>query len=172
MPIPADSTDPHSLPGAAMSLLTRPARIHAILSQSSEPDGGLLDVVDASTEDRVLVVGGSTAELLCASIRRGCRAATGVCRPPGHPEAAEVVVAPRVASLEQAEAIACCARKALRQGGHDGRLAMRLRGAPPRLARRLIARLQALGYAGLRLRRGAGAALVVTGRFPILSSIA
>ena len=58
MPIPADRTDPRSPdpdspPGAAMTLLTRPARIHAILSQSSEHDGGLLDAVGASTEDRV-----------------------------------------------------------------------------------------------------------------------
>ncbi|ONG46385.1 hypothetical protein BKE38_25410 [Pseudoroseomonas deserti] len=173
MPIPADSTDPHSPTDAAMTLLTRPARIHAILRQSSEHDGGLLDAVGASTEDRVLVVGGSTADLLCASVRRGCRAATGVCRAPAHPDAAEVVLAPRVASLEQAEEIACCARKALRQGSHEGRLAMRLRGAHPRhLARRLVSRLQALGYARLRLRHGAGQALVITGRFPVLSPVA
>ncbi|MBC9176613.1 hypothetical protein [Pseudoroseomonas ludipueritiae] len=162
----ADILDEHSSLDATMVLLSRPARIHHIMRQSSEDDGGLLDEVEASAEDRVLVVGGTTADLLCASVRRGCRSAMGVAKAPAHPEAAEVVVAPQVCSLEQAEEIAFCARKALLRGAHDGRLAMRLLGTgTARLARSLVTRLNALGYTRLRLRRTKGDALVVTGRF-------
>ena len=162
----ADIVDDHSSPDTTMTLLSRPARIHRIMSQSSEDDGGLLDEVGASTDDRVLVVGGTTADLLCASVRRGCRSAMGVAKAPAHPEAAEVVVAPHVCSLEQAEEIAFCARKALLHGAHEGRLAMRLLGVGTvRLARSLVARLNALGYACVRLRRAKGHTLVVTGRF-------
>jgi hypothetical protein len=164
----ADIVDDHCSLDMTMTLLSRPARIHHIMRQSSEDDGGLLDEIGASTDDRVLVVGGTTADLLCASVRRGCRSAMGVAKAPAHPEAAEVVVAPRVCSLEQAEEIAFCARKALLHGTHEGRLAMRLLGiGTARLARVLVTRLNALGYAGVRLRRGKGDALVVTGRFAV-----
>lgn len=167
----ADIVDEHSSLDATMTLLSRPARIHHIMPQSSEDDGGLLDEVEASAEDRVLVVGGTTADLLCASVRRGCRSAMGVAKAPAHPEAAEVVVAPRVCSLEQAEEIAFCARKALLHGAHEGRLAMRLLGVgTARLAGGLVRRLNALGYAGVRLRRARGDALVVTGRFAAIPS--
>jgi hypothetical protein len=157
--------DEHSSLNTPMTLLSRPARLHHIMRQSSEDDGGLLDEVGASTDDRVLVVGGTTADLLCASVRRGCRSAMGVARAPAHPEAAEVVVAPRVCSLEQAEEIAVCARKALLHGTHEGRLAMRLRGAGTTgLARSLVLCLKALGYVRVQLRQTRDQTLVVTGR--------
>jgi hypothetical protein len=162
----ADIVDEHSPLNATMTLLSRPAGLHHIMRQSSEDDGGLLDEVEASTGDRVLVVGGTTADLLCASVRRGCRSAMGVAKAPAHPEAAEVVVAPHVRSLEQAEEIAFCARKALLHGSHEGRLAMRLPCVgTTRLARSLVICLNALGYARVQLRRTKGHALVVTGRY-------
>jgi len=157
--------DTHNPLDPTMTLLSRPARIHHIMRRSPENDGGLLDEVGASTDDRVLVVGGTTADLLCASVRRGCRSAMGVAKAPAHPEAAEVVIAPRVSSLEQAEEIAFCARKAFRNATHEGRLAIRVLGIGAlRMARGLAACLKALGYAGIRLRRSKGQGLVVTGR--------
>ncbi|RMI25137.1 hypothetical protein EBE87_11075 [Pseudoroseomonas wenyumeiae] len=164
----ADVVDEHSWPDTTVTLLSRPARLHHIMRHSSEDDGGLLDEVGASAEDRVLIVGGTTADLLCASVRRGCRSAIGVAKAPAHPEAAEVVVAPRVCSLEQAEEIAFCARKALLHGSHEGRLAMRLPGAGEARLGGLVARLKALGYVRVRLRHARGDALVVTGRFAAL----
>lgn len=165
-----DIADEHSPADPATTLLTRPARIHHVIRQSAEDEGGLLDDVAASTEDRVLVVGGTTADLLCASVRRGCRSAIGVSRAPLHPDAAEVVVAPRVASLDQATEIACCARKALSHGTHEGRLAMRLPGIRTLgLAAGLVRQLKALGYARIHLRRARGDSIVVTGRLAILS---
>lgn len=169
----AEIVDEHSPTDKAMTLLSRPARIHHIIRQSSEDDGGLLDEVAASTEDRVLVVGGTTADLLCASVRRGCRSAIGVSKAPLHPEAAEVVVAPRVASLDQATEIAFCARKALSHGTHEGRLAMRLLGIKTvSLAGGLVRQLKALGYARVHLRRTRGETIVVTGRLATLSPAA
>jgi hypothetical protein len=169
----ADIADDHSPLDPTMTLLSRPARIHHIMRQSSEEDGGLLDEVGASTDDRVLVVGGTTADLLCASVRRGCRSAMGVAKAPAHPEAAEVVIAPRVSSLEQAEEIAFCARKAFRQGTHEGRLAVRVLGiGAVRLARALASRLTMLGYARVRLRRSKDHGLVVTGRLAAIRSAA
>lgn len=124
----------------------------------------LLDAVQAAGEDRVLVVGPAMLGLLCASARRGCRAATGARSAPLHPEPAEVVLAPHVSDPAEAAGIAIAARRALRAGARDGRLAMRLAGRGAVASGRAVARqLRALGYAQIRILRGAGGSLLVTG---------
>ena len=125
----------------------------------------LLDAVDTRPEDRVLIVGGGSADLLCASLRRGCRAATGVTAPPRHPEPAEVVLAPRVASVEEAAAIARSAHRALAAGARSGRLALALLGAATAtVTRHLAGGLRAGGYDRVRVRARARGGLLVTCR--------
>jgi len=155
--------DPMPSPDPAPALPGRPTRPHPAPRPAAEAGTRLLDAVAATPADRVLVVGGGTADLLCASIRRGCRAATGVAAAPLHPEPAEVVLAPAVATLAQAEAIAACACRALRHGAPGGRLAIRLLGAEAGAARALCLRLVALGYAAVRRRPGG----VVTGQLSL-----
>jgi hypothetical protein len=127
-----------------------------------DPARALLDAVRAGPQDRVLVVGGGSAELLCASIRRGCRSAMGCNLPPLHPAPADAVLAPRVRDAEEAIGIAGCARRAL-MGGRHGRLALRLAGQDAAAAARAVARrLAALGYDRIRCR-SIGGAMLVTG---------
>ncbi|WP_159993840.1 hypothetical protein [Roseomonas sp. 18066] len=127
-----------------------------------DPEISLLDAVDAAREDRVLVLGRPSLALVCASARRGCLAAMGSAVPPAHPDPAEVVLAPRVADAAEAEGIALAARRALRGGARQGRLAMRLmgRGAVAR-ARAVALRLAALGFCQVRVRRAGGQVLVI-----------
>lgn len=126
------------------------------------PDEALA-AAGAGPEDRVLVLGTGGAEVLCAALRRGCRAATGVVAPQRHPEPADVVVAPRVATREEALAVADCARRALRGAACRGRLAIGLAGARIGSLARMIGRVTAAhGFTRARLRaRAEGGVLLV-----------
>ncbi|MFT8246864.1 hypothetical protein [Roseomonas sp. BN140053] len=147
------------------ALFSRQARLHSVLRDAATAEEELLDATGTGAADRVLIVGGSGAELLCASIRRGCRAATGTTVPPRHPDPAEVVLAPRVSSVEEAVAIAAGARRALAAGAGPGRLALALLGqTAAAAAARLVLGLRAAGFAGIRLRGRAAGGLLVTCR--------
>jgi hypothetical protein len=159
------SRNRHPGPDAGGSLLlNRPARLHAAMAEA-DPVGALLDAAEAGPEDRVMVVGGGAADLLCASIRRGCRAALSVSAPPAHPEPVDVVLAPRVAEGADMLGIARSAMQALRGGASRGRLAMRLlgRGARSR-AQALALELAAMGFAAIQIRRPPGGGIVITGQ--------
>lgn len=143
------------------SLLNRPARLHAALATSTDPDNDMLDAVEAGPADRVMVVGGTTADLLCASIRRGCRGAVGLATAPAHPDPADVVLAPRVSTAEEALGIARSALRALRGSARHGRLVVRLIGQGAQVrARELALALAALGFARIQIGRRAGGVLV------------
>lgn len=107
----------HSVSGLHWS----PAKRLAVACPANDD---LLVIVDAGPEDRVLVLGGDRADLLCAALRRGCRSAVGLVGPQRHPEAADVVIAPRVDTQEEALAVAECAKRALRGAVWRGRLAI------------------------------------------------
>jgi antitoxin (DNA-binding transcriptional repressor) of toxin-antitoxin stability system len=147
--------------------MSRGVRLRALEDPMPDPEDALLDAVAAGRDDRVLVLGRPSLELVCASARRGCRAALGSALPPAHPGPAEVVLAPRVRDAAEAESIAQSARRALQAGLRGGRLAMRLpgRGALAR-GRALALRLAALGFSEVRLRRAGGAVLVTGACLP------
>ncbi|MCU0502817.1 MAG: hypothetical protein MUC51_13825 [Anaerolineae bacterium] len=89
----------------------------------------LLEAAVAGPEDRVVAIGGERADLLCAALHRGCRSAIGMVVAERHPEPADIVVASRVTTQEQALAAAECARRALRGAVRRGRFALGLVGA-------------------------------------------
>ncbi len=122
----------------------------------------LLDAVGAGPADRVLVLGRAGSAALLAAAHRGCRGGAAHVAPPAHPEPAEVVLAPAVASAEAGDAVARCARRALTEGG---RLAVGLVGtASAALARSLVASLRAYGFERVRLRGNAEGATLVCRR--------
>lgn len=113
----------------------------------------LLDVVEAAPRDRVLVIGRSGAELLCASLRRGCRSAVGITGRAPLAEPADLVLAPRVISADQASAVGAQARRAIMAGARQGRLAIGLLGSDALALSRIVARrLRDYGFARARLR--------------------
>ena len=121
-------------------------------------DAQLLDEAAAGPGDRVLIIGATSAELVCTALRHGCRAAQEATLPPLRPEPADVVVAPRIGSEEAAAALAACARRALAASPAGGRLALLLRPGAGAIARRL----RDYGLERLRLRaRAEGELLLV-----------
>lgn len=121
-------------------------------------DDDLLAAAAAGPEDRVLVVGGRRrADLLCAALRRGCRSALGVDGPQRRSEPADVVLAPGVASAEEAASVAESAKRALAAAGaagaRGGRLALRLLGTGVAALGRDVSRLLlARGFERVRPR--------------------
>ncbi|MFC0409116.1 hypothetical protein [Roseomonas elaeocarpi] len=138
---------------------------------TANPGDDLLDATGAGPQDRVLIVGGSGADLLCASVRRGCRSAVGMARPSTHPEPADVVLAPDVRTAEDASSVAASARRALIAGRQGGRLALRLLAGGAPLVGEVVRRLQQQGFAGIRATMSSGRGLVLTcrlGRRPVV----
>ncbi|MBK1661330.1 hypothetical protein [Paracraurococcus ruber] len=132
-------------------------------------DALLLDEAAAGPDDRVLILGAPSAELLCAALRHGCRAAQEARTPPKHPDPADLVVAVVGAAAPDAAAIATCARRALADS-RAGRLAVLLPAAGA-LARSVIARLRSLGFGRIRRRpRADGALLLVCRLQPVLAT--
>lgn len=132
-------------------------------------NASLLDEAAARPDDRVLIIGAPNADLLCDALRHGCRSALEVVRPPTHPDPAEIVVAPRVASETEAVAIALCAQRALAASGSGGRVALSLLGQAARsLARSLVNRLRAYGFERIRLRAQAEGDLLLVCLLPPL----
>jgi len=123
----------------------------------------LLDEAAAGPEDRVLIIGAPDAELMCDALRHGCRSAVELSAPPRRPEAADIVLAPRVVTKEQAGAIVHCARLAL-AAARSGRLAIGL--ATRAMARELTARLRDYGFNRIRLRARAEGDLLLLCRMP------
>jgi hypothetical protein len=123
----------------------------------------------AGPEDRVLVLGRERADLLCAALRRGCRSAIGLVAPERHPDPADVVIAPRVATQEEAFAIADCAHRAMRGAARRGRLVIGLVGASAAgLGRVLMHGLVGYGFTRGRLRaRGEGRVLLICDMPPV-----
>ncbi|MCO6419700.1 hypothetical protein JYK14_26550 [Siccirubricoccus sp. KC 17139] len=141
-----------------MKPLPAPSPQRSVPAEPQEEE--LLTAAGAGPKDRVLVIGGRGVDAMCAALRRGCRSVLGLATPQRHPEAADLVVAPRIASAEAADAIAECARRALPAGG---RLALGFSAAG--LARGLAGRLKAYGFARARLRAQAeGGALLLCER--------
>src|SRR5690349_672420 len=103
------------MPSDVILFLVRSMPVEAKATTQEPPRRApdLLDEAAAGPGDRVLIIGAPSAELLCGALRHGCRAALEVVGPPAHPEAADVVVAPRVATEAEANAVATCARRAL-----------------------------------------------------------
>jgi hypothetical protein len=158
----ASNVEANSVMGTVQpSGATRPP--YSILPLRTSNSAHLLDEAGAGPEDRVLIIGAPDAELLCEALRHGCRAASEVMTPPAHPEPANVVVAPRVATEADAAAVASCARRALAAGGLGGRLALSLLGRGGRaLALTLVDRLRAYGFERITLRaRAEGELLLV-----------
>jgi hypothetical protein len=146
----------------------RPKPARAAPGSASSPNqtcakAGLLDEAAAGPDDRVLIIGASDPELLCDAVRHGCRTALEVTEPPAHPEPADIVVAPRVATEAEATAIALCARRALAAGGFGGRLALSFLGRGARtLTLTLAERLRTYGFSRITLRaRAEGDLLLV-----------
>ncbi|MDQ1078624.1 hypothetical protein [Pseudoroseomonas cervicalis] len=144
------------------------------LSHPEPAAAALLDrlVAEAALreQDRVLIIGPRGAGLLCAAARHGCRSGAEARHAPAHPEPADLVLAPAIASESMALTIARSARRALAAGG---RLVLALPGeaaAGPRALARAIGRgLRAEGFRQIRLRAIAGrdgAALLLLGTMP------
>ena len=85
--VPAASKPPPALFG-------HPTRLPSVMHAPIAADDELLEATKVGSEDRVLIIGSSSVDLLCASVRRGCRSAMGVAVSPRHPEPVEVVLAP------------------------------------------------------------------------------
>ncbi|MBR0653454.1 hypothetical protein [Plastoroseomonas arctica] len=152
-----------------VAALASPRPSHARRSAAHPPPAAsLLDEAEAGPEDRVLIVGAASVDLLCDAMRHGCRGAIEAVTPSMHPEPADVVVAPRVATEAEAVAVLTCASRALGQRPQGGRLAVLLPGAPARgIARVITARLHALGFTRIRLRALAeGGLMLVCRRAP------
>lgn len=148
-----------------LALLSRPARLRRMIAPGAAPAGDLLDAVETQPHDRVLIIGGSSADLLCATVRRGCRSATCLTDPPAYPAAAEVVVAPHLHSEDEALSVARSARHALADGASGGRLALRLLGEKARSAAlSLVRRLRSDGFRAVHAASGPDGAVVVTCR--------
>lgn len=146
--------------GAGQSAIAWPPSARLLPARPAGDD--LLAVAAAGPGDRVLVVGGERADLLCAALHRGCRSALGVALPQRHPEPADLVVAPRVASAAEAAPLAECARRALRAGGGPGRLAIGLAWPDPEMLGRSLARaLGSCGFTRARRHARAGGGLVL-----------
>ncbi|WP_426956268.1 hypothetical protein [Muricoccus radiodurans] len=125
-------------------------RTPATPAAREEPGGeALLRTAGAGPEDRVVAIGPGGAETLGAALRRGCRAASGLARPTGHPDPADVVVARGIHSEEDALPVLEAGRRALSDGLRGGRLVLSLLGAG--LARRLVARLAERGFTRVQL---------------------
>lgn len=135
--------------------------------EASTGGDDLLEAGKAGPDDRVLVVGGERADILCAALRRGCRSAIGIVTPERHPAPADLVLAPRVATAEQAAAVGECARRAMTDGvQRRGRLAIGLLGAGAAALGRTVARLlRNYGFARARLRAGAQGRLMLICEF-------
>ncbi|MBW6400621.1 hypothetical protein KPL78_22370 [Roseomonas sp. HJA6] len=153
----------HAVPAQKTVARPRQTRLRQVVQNARPPSsrrdtpqaGGIdmLDAADAVPQDRVLVIGGQNAELLCASLRRGCRSAIAVVGPAPLPEPADLVLAPRVATADQAAAIGAQARRAILAGARHGRLAIGLIGAGAlALGRAAARRLRDYGFARARLR--------------------
>ncbi|UZO97475.1 Hypothetical protein RMHFA_02386 [Roseomonas mucosa] len=163
-PRPSQASTARTVP-LPLALLSRPARLQRLLAPGAAPGGDLLDAVETQPHDRVLIIGGGSADLLCATVRRGCRSATCVTDPPAHPVAAEVVVAPRLHSEDEALSVARSARHALSEGASGGRLALRLLGEKARgVALSLVRRLRGDGFRAVHVASGPDGAVVVTCR--------
>ena len=163
-PRPSQASTARTVP-LPLALLSRPARLQRLLAPGAAPGGDLLDSVETQPHDRVLIIGGGSADLLCATVRRGCRSATCVTDPPAHPVAAEVVVAPRLHSEDEALSVARSARRALAEGTSGGRLALRLLGEKARgVALSLVRRLRGDGFRAVHVASGPDGAVVVTCR--------
>lgn len=149
--------------------LSWPPSAHRSTAASCGED--LFDAAGAAPNDRVLVVGGERAEILCAALRRGCRSAIGVVAPERHPAPADLVLAPRVATVEQAAAIGECARRAMSDAPQRrGRLALGLIGAgAAALGRTIARRLRDYGFNRARLRAGEAGGVVLVCDFVIPS---
>lgn len=145
----------------ASNVVWLPVRHRLVVTQSTAAQ--LLDEAAAGPDDRVLIVGAPSAELLCEALRHGCRTAQEAAVPPKRPEPADVVVAPRIASEEDAMAVASCARRALADSPRGGRLALLVLGAGARaLARSMVGKLRDYGFERIRLRaRAEGDLLLV-----------
>lgn len=142
-----------------------PPQLRTLLGAPA-PDTRLLDAATAGPDDRVLILGAPTAELLCEALRHGCRSALEIAMPPPRPEPADVVVAPALRSAEAAMAVVACARRALGGNPRGGRLALSLAGTGARaLAAAIRRQLRAAGFQGIRLA-GAGDGLLLVGRLP------
>jgi hypothetical protein len=146
-----------------------PTRLAASRPENDE----ILAAAAAGPEDRVLVLGGERADLLCAALRRGCRSAIGLVAPERHPAPADVVVAPRVTTEADALAVADCARRALRGAARKGRLAIGLVGAGAgSLAQALGRGLLAYGFTRARLRARAEGGVLLLCEMPAGSGVA
>lgn len=168
------ATAPPDDPGAEKPPPAGSAWLPRRRGMSPAPAAGtsLLDEAAAGPDDRVLIVGAPSAELLCDALRHGCRAALEVGVPPKHPEPADVVVAPRVASEDAAAAVALCARRALAESKAGGRLALSLLGSGARaIARPVAERLRSYGFERIRLRARAEGDVVVVCRLRTLAPV-
>ena len=162
---PSTSTALSGVPGIDKPLPTGPAWMPRLRDLAQAPAAGasLLDEAEARPDDRVLIVGAPSAELLCDALRHGCRAALEVNAPPKRPEPVDVVVAPRIASEDAAAAFALCARRALAGSKTGGRLALSLLGARA-IALSVAGRLRSCGFERIRLRAQAGGDVVLVCR--------
>jgi hypothetical protein len=128
-----------------------------------------VDSLGAVVGEHVLVLGAGGLDTMCALLRRGC-AAVAELRLGRKPEAqsAEMIVAPRIASLAQARQALEQARRALLP---TGRVVLRLAsdvGDPLALAAARL--LKREGFCMLRLRECGGNA-VLTAELPLFASV-
>ncbi len=109
----------------------------------------------------MLLVRGGPA-LLCSALRHGCRTAMTVATPPRHPEPADLVLAPRIETPEEAVEVAASASRALPRGG---RLALLLKGGAVAAVRGVRRRLHAYGFARVRRRAAADGGVLLLCRY-------
>ena len=111
----------------------------------------LLDCLELSDDDHVLVIGDDTLDLMCALLRRGCGAVT-VMRPHEgvRPEPVELVVVPAVRDAATAAHALALARRAL---GAGGRLVLHVPHDPGHAVTTDIARvLRAQAFGAVRIQ--------------------
>jgi hypothetical protein len=135
---------------------------HTRVTAACTPSDALLEAAEARPDERLLVIGGPHAELLCAALRRGCCSALCIATPQRCSEPADLVLVPRVGTPEEAQSAAACARRALASGATRGRLVMGFAGAGALAICCKAARgLRAYGFTRARLRaRAEGGVLV------------
>ncbi len=128
----------------------------------------LLDCLDVTDDDHVLLVGDDTLDLMCALLRRGCSAVTEMRPQDGvRPERVELVVAPGVADIATARHVLALARRALAPHGVGrGRLVLRIPHSGDHTLSRAVAQaLRAEGFDRPR-RRPLADALVLIAELP------
>ncbi len=124
-------------------------------SPADDPALALLDGLTDLDGERALILGHGAVELMCALIRGGCEEVTelrSVDRP--EPRVADLVLVPRLASLEQAAMIAGHARRALVP---TGRIVL---GVTGHLAAPVMRVLRLHGFSALHRRDGAGGSVL------------